>query len=315
MSVFWLIAQNVMVPFFLLAGCGVLMQRKFRFDMQTLSKLNNYYLLPAVCFVKLYESEMNIGTAGAAIGFWLLLNAVLSVTAWVVVRNWRDGGGQAAVIRNGFILSNQGNYGLPVSEMVFAHQPLGMAIQVTISVVQNIYTYTFGIYHSISGGNGKAGDSGEGGKAGIWKMLQLPVVYALVAAMLFRLFDVHIPEVVWKPVEDVSDAFLAIALLTLGAQLSGLDMRKVSGRLFLGVFGRLVLSPVVALALIFLFGWKGIIAQALFIASSFPVSRNSALIALEYETSPDLAAQLVLFTTVISSLTVTLCIYAAQIIW
>ena len=43
----------------------------------------------------------------------------------------------------------------------------------------------------------------------------------------------------------------------------------------------------IALGIIWLLQLEGTIARALFIASSFPMSRNSALFALEYDNYPE----------------------------
>ena len=47
----------------------------------------------------------------------------------------------------------------------------------------------------------------------------------------------------------------------------------------------------------------GMTAQALLIASAMPTSVNSAVIAEEYKNYPDFAAQVVLFSTIISAFT------------
>ena len=55
----------------------------------------------------------------------------------------------------------------------------------------------------------------------------------------------------------------------------------------------------VALTMIYLLKIDGIVAQSLFIASSFPTSRNTATIAMEYQIEPELHAQIVLFSTLL----------------
>jgi predicted permease len=60
---------------------------------------------------------------------------------------------------------------------------------------------------------------------------------------------------------------------------------------------------------------KGTIAQAFFIASSYPTSRNSALLALEYNNYPDYATQAVLVSTVFSSITVAIVVYLARVLF
>lgn len=55
------------------------------------------------------------------------------------------------------------------------------------------------------------------------------------------------------------------------------------------------MGPLVAFAMIYLLNIDGIVAQSLFIASSFPTSRNTSTIAMEYQIEPELHAQIVLF--------------------
>jgi malate permease and related proteins len=77
----------------------------------------------------------------------------------------------------------------------------------------------------------------------------------------------------------------------------------------------LVISPAIALFIIFTLQLDGVTAQALFIASSFPTSRNSALFALEYGNHPEYAAQVVLMSTLLSMFTVTTVVYLSTILF
>jgi malate permease and related proteins len=85
--------------------------------------------------------------------------------------------------------------------------------------------------------------------------------------------------------------------------------------IIVGSIGRLIIGPSIALILIYIMGLDGVVAQSLFIASSFPVSRNSATLALENDVHPDLAAQTVLFTTILSGITVTVVVYLASVLF
>jgi predicted permease len=85
--------------------------------------------------------------------------------------------------------------------------------------------------------------------------------------------------------------------------------------LFLTVFGRLMLSPIIALVIIFNLHLKGVTAQALFIASAYPCSRNTALYALEYGHHPDYAAQAVFLSTLLSPVTVTAVAYLSRFLF
>ncbi len=75
------------------------------------------------------------------------------------------------------------------------------------------------------------------------------------------------------------------------------------------------MGPLVAFAMIYLLNIDGIVAQSLFIASSFPTSRNTSTIAMEYQIEPELHAQIVLFSTLFSIITVTVVIYLSYILF
>src|SRR5699024_7635598 len=107
----------------------------------------------------------------------------------------------------------------------------------------------------------------------------------------------------------------AIALLTLGAQVAQLKLTSSLRNVCFSMILRLLVSPLVALGLIFLFGMSGVTAQALLIASSMPTAVNSAVIAQEYKNYPEMAAQIVLFSTVASAFTVSLVIFVARVMF
>ncbi|WP_332695086.1 AEC family transporter [Halalkalibacter lacteus] len=73
---------------------------------------------------------------------------------------------------------------------------------------------------------------------------------------------------------------------------------------------RLVVSPFIAFAIITLLNIEGVLA-ALFITSALATSRNSALLALDYDNHPEFAAQAVLFSTLLGSVSITFIIYLA----
>jgi malate permease and related proteins len=213
----------------------------------------------------------------------------------------------ASTFKNSMVLSNSGNYGLPVNEMVFVGNSVGMSIQIIVSVFQNILTFTYGIFNCVS--------SKSSSLEVLRKMFRLPVIYALILALLLKSLHIRIPVFLWHPLENSSNAFLAVALVTLGAQVAYLEVTKISKTVAWIIFGRLIISPIVGLMIIYILGLNGITAQALFIASSFPTSRNSALLALEYNNYPEYSSQAVLLTTVFSGITVSVVVYLSKILF
>lgn len=213
----------------------------------------------------------------------------------------------SVAFKNSVVLTNSGNFGLPVSQLVFQSNQLGLSIQIIVAIFQNMLTYTYGLLNALSVANGRKG-------TGIWsEWLKLPIIYALLLAIALRLLNIRIPAFVWHPIENVSHAFIAMALVTLGAQLAYLKLTRISAPLLGSIICRLMISPLVSLLLIMLLGLEGTTAQALFIASAYPTSRSTALFALEYnDGQSDYAAQTVFVTTLLSSLTVTAVIFISR---
>ena len=56
------IFMNSMIPILILIGVGFILDRKFKLDLYTLSKLNFYILLPTFIFRAMYEAKLNSGT-------------------------------------------------------------------------------------------------------------------------------------------------------------------------------------------------------------------------------------------------------------
>ena len=214
---------------------------------------------------------------------------------------------QGAALKNSISLMNSGNYGLPVSQLVFAHNPIGVSIQIFILIFQNLLTYSYGLYNLLSTTTTLRGI--------IISLLRLPIFHALILGIVFQVFNIPLPEFVHIPLKELSDAFVAVALLLLGAQLAKIRLRFLHQVITWSLIGRLIIGPLLSLAIIYILKIDGVVAQSLFVASSFPTSRNTSTIAMEYDVEPELHAQVVLYSTLLSVITVTTVIYLSRIMF
>lgn len=299
---------QIVAPILVLMAIGAFLQRKFTFNLKTMSQLITYCFMPAAVFLSIYETSVNKEVLGQItifivlfIGSQMLLSALL---AKVLGLNKLE----SAVFKNSIVLINSGNYGIPVAQMIFVTQPIGVAIQVILVIFQNMTTYTYGLYNLIS--------STKSGMAILRDFLKMPIVHALILGALMNMLNVPIPQMLRIPLEYIAGGFVAVALLILGMQLSQIQVRTMFNKMIIvSCFTRLVLGPVIALGIIYMLGLDGVVAQSLLIASAFPTSRNSSSLALEYDIESDTAAQTVLFSTVVSCITVTFVIYAATLLF
>ncbi|HFJ9327946.1 TPA: AEC family transporter [Bacillus paranthracis] len=304
---FIFIILDVIVPILILMLIGAILQRKSQFNLKQLSTLITYCLMPAAVFVNIYDIRIEIDLLLQIIYYLMLYSLSLIIVSHLISKILKLEKGESAALKNSISLMNSGNYGLPVSQLIFSHNPVGVSIQIFIVIFQNLLTYSYGIYNLLSATKTIGGI--------IQSFLRLPVFHALVLGILFQSFAIRIPNSIFLPLNQLANSFVAIALILLGAQLANIKLNFFHRVITWSLIGRLLIGPLLALSMIYLLNIDGIVAQSLFIASSFPTSRNTSTIAMEYQIEPELHAQIVLFSTLFSIITVTVVIYLSYILF
>jgi predicted permease len=295
------IIQQIILPIILLIGIGMILQRAFHFDMKTFSKLILFYYIPALTFVKIYEAKASTWLLLNVFGFLLLQFIALFLVGKIVSKLGKHNKKLASSFSNSIVLTNNGNVGIPVNDLAFHHDPLALSIQMMIVLFELFITFTFGLINASSANMCLTKT--------IVQFIKMPVLYCLVLGLLFNMLHIKIPDFVWIPMNTVANGMLSLALVSIGAQIATLKLHSNTGAVLLSSIIRLVISPLIAYVLIYMLHLHGTIAQALWIASAIPTSRNSASLALEYGNEPEFAAQTVLISTLFSSITLTLVIY------
>lgn len=314
------IAWFIVLPVLLLMALGFVVQRKLGLDMPTLARLNFYVVVPGMIYFAVVSSTLRVGDVGVAVGFSLLFMAVIGGVTYAVAAVRAVPMDQRRAMVMGTIFYNSGNYGLPLQELAF--RPVGLsaeavAIQVFTMVVQNFTSFTIGVVLA-------AGEVREGQwRRNLLQVAKFPPLYTLAAALLtIAVRNATTPReaggaAVWlQPFWDVvvyaKGGFIAVALVTLGAQLAlvrtGHNRYPVASSVAL----RLVGGPMIGLGLVWLLGLEGLIAQVLLISTAMPTSVNCLLICIEFDNHPDFVARTVFHSTLLSPITVTLTILLAQ---
>ncbi|PKI13733.1 transporter [Staphylococcus shinii] len=304
---FIFIILEVILPILLLIVIGAFLQRKFDFKLQNFSTLITYCLMPAAVFINIYHIKIEFQVFSQIIYYVVIYSISLICISHIIAKLLKLENGEGAALKNSISLMNSGNYGLPVSQFIFSQNPLGVSVQILILVFQNLLTYSYGMYNLLSATSSI--------KDIVIFFLKLPVFHALLLGVFFQVFEIKLPQFALIPIEQLSDGFGSIALLLLGAQLSKIKFKFFHRVITISLIGRLLVGPMVSLAVIYILNIDGIIAQSLLIASSFPTSRNASTIAMEYQVEPELHAQIVLFSTLFSMLTVTGVIYLSYVLF
>lgn len=304
MSNIFFIFSEIIVPIFILIGTGTLIQKKFQLDLYTLSKLNMYYLSPAIVFSKLSNSNLPLSLFGGVLLFSAALGFIMYILTQLVGLLTRINKQKQIAFTHSVVFYNSANYGIPVNELVFRHDPFASSIQISVMIYQNILIYSYGVFslNSLKKNRFEA----------IQEYLKMPVFHALFLGLLFNALNVKPPTFIATPIDYVANALIAISLLTLGCQIAAYVPNFRNFLMYVSLFMRLVLTPIIALVILKLLQFEGVLAQALLISTAMPTAVYSSIIAQEYNNEPQFAAQTVVISTILSSLTLTLVIFVAM---
>lgn len=301
------ILRDIILPIFVVMSIGFLLKRMFDLDISTLAKLNIYFVVPGFIFVKLYSTEFSAKLFFMVLLFFIVYVAILYTLSSFIGHLMKMDKRKKITFSNSTIFFNSGNYGVPVNDLVFKSDPFAMSIQVIMMTLQNIFLFSYGIFSLQSVNIGKL--------RALLGYFKMPVLYAMTAGIILNIWQIPIPHMIWVPANYIANAMIAIALLTLGAQVAQIKFTSGLFSVYTSLIIRLVMGPIIAFFIILLFGLEGITAQALLIASAMPTSVNSAVIAQEYQNHPHFAAQIVLFSTMFSAITVSIVIYMARLLF
>ena len=309
----------VVLPILLLAGVGFLLQRKLGLDMPTLTRLNFHFVIPALIYFSLLTNPIPADDALKAILFTVAMLVALAAVTYLAACIRKVPRDQRRAMLMTTMFYNSGNYGLPLQGLAF--RPAGLAdwamgLQIFVVLVQNFTGFTVGVLLAAGGRKDRHW------KQNLLHIAKFPPLYALAAALITIQIRTWLGddaaavgaalEPFWDVIRYVKEAFLATALLTLGAQLALVSGDKGRYPVRLSVILRLLVGPALGLGLIYLFGLKGVLAQMLLIGTATPTAVNCMLMCLEFDNHPDYATKAVFYSTLVSPVTVTVVIFLAR---
>jgi predicted permease len=281
------------LPIFILAAVGFVLARRFRAEVRTLSTVAFNSLSPCLVFNQLVTAQVSGSQSLRVAAFCVLLTIAIGVVARLVSLPLR----LDRMTLSSFLLvamfSNSGNYALPVVLFAFGQEALAFAS--VYFVTSAILIYTAGILVAASGHGSM--------RLALTRLLKVPAIYAVTAAVVVLGTHTAVPAVVMRPIGLLSDAAIPVMLLVLGMQLERAVMPKRPSAVAAAVVLSLVVAPIIAFGLTSMLGIVGAARQAAIIEASMPAAVVTTVLALEFDLDAAFSTSVVFFTTILSPLT------------
>jgi predicted permease len=224
-----------------------------------------------------------------------ILMAIVGILTWLIGRALKfDRKILAAVIITAMFM-NAGNYGLPLTD--FAFGAVALAFASVFFVVNAMFTNTIGVVIASSGSMSVL--------TAIKGLVKFPAIYALAAGILFLRFNWQLPSGLDRVVTLLSNAAIPCMLVLLGMQLVNIRLNGQRLPLLLTSSMRLLIAPLLAIALTRLFHVSIPATQAVVLEAAMPVAVMTTILATEFDVEPSFVTAAVLLTTLLSPLTLT----------
>lgn len=319
---------NSIFPLILLILLGYILRRIGFFDQSFLKYANKtvfYVCLPVLLFKNIIDIESLSEISWITIIYMICVIAVLFVTGLIIALLTGDPS-QKGVLHQCIFRSNFALIGIPLSELIGGSEGVRVAALFSLFSIP-IYNVLAVIVLSVYKRN-------EGTKKPSVKKILLgiaknPLILGVLAGILFVLIRSWIPAnpvtgalsgftFVYTAISYIAKSATPLALIVLGGQF---DFKKVSGykkQLATGVIGRIIFAPAIGIIPAIVLTKLGILnfTPAVFAAliSLFgtPVAVASAVMADAMDNDGQLAAQLVVWTSLLSIFTLFITVFLVK---
>lgn len=299
------ISLEIVLPLFFLMAIGYIIKRTGMMNETSVKQVNSVIFkifLPLLVFLNIYNTELAesfnsklllYAVAGVLIQFVLSLCLVILVEK----ENSRRGVMLQGMFRSNFVL-----FGIPISTALFGEQAAGLAA-ILIAVIIPLYNVLAVISLEIFNGR----------RPNILKILlgivTNPLIIGSVVGVLFLLFHIELPTVLYETVSDISGIATPLAFIILGASFNFGDVGKYARELSLVLGCKLAIFPVLFLGIALLLGFRDAPLAVLLTVFGAPIAVSSFTMAQQMGGDHALAGQLVVFSSIFSIVTMFLFIF------
>lgn len=307
-----IVAFSVVFPLMLQMTIGYVLRQRKLVDTHSLNVMNKMVFrifLPLLLFLNIYSLEP--GDSFNQRNGTLLLLSILCIIFIVLIMHllfplFVQDKKKCSVMIQGIFRSNLVLFGIPIAASIYGEDSLGIVSLLAAFIVPlfNVLAVIILEYY-------------RGGKVNYRNMLlniiKNPLIIASVAAFILLALRVQIPELILSPLSALSKVATPLAFIVLGGTFQFSRISINLKYLITVVLGKLILFPLIVFTIAIALGFRGEALVALIGVSASPTAVSSFTMAVEMEADGELAGQAVIFTSIISIVTIFFLVYLLKV--
>lgn len=304
----FLIVANQMVIMFILIMIGFMIRRVKLIDHDGSKTLSNVLLLlvnPVLIMNSFLTVEYDVSKVRNLFVTFLfaVLTHLLGIIASRLLLSGRED--DTRIARYSAVYSNCGFMGIPLINSVLGAE--GVFYITAYLVVFNFLTWTHGLILI----------TGDASPKQLARGLRSPVMFTMLAGMIFYFFRIHIPANIGSALTYVANMNTPLGMFVAGAALAEahpLEALKKK-QVYLVALAKLIIMPVLAAAVMLPFHPADVVYYTVVAAAASPVATTCTMMALRYDKNYHYASELYVVTTMMSMLTIPAVMAIAQMLF
>lgn len=287
---------------FLIVGVAIVYNRLFHPDFRDITNLTLTVFAPIFVFDSMVKEKITLAMLAKPVVFMALLTFAMMALAYLMAKLLKADENQRVSLIMASSMINVGNFGLPL--IYFTYGNAASVYSVLYFMAFNIPLSTIAIYIS----------SREKKVLNIVRdVLKIPLFYAMVLAIVVAQMHIPIPDFIQKSLGLMGLATIPLMIFILGLQLANIRFRlNFISYIAPAVLLRLVVSPIIALALFHVLGVTGLEKNVAVVQTSAPAALLPLMYAIRFNRAPDLLAATILTSTLLSGISLTYLIHALR---
>ncbi|MDF2181330.1 AEC family transporter [Neptuniibacter sp. CAU 1671] len=308
-SVFF--TANIVAPIFVIVMLGFILRRASIIDdafVLTASKLVFVVTLPTLVFMSIARTDFHAVFNPDQLLFVLFGTLIFFAALWFFARRFIQRPEDIGVFIQGSFRSNYGIIGLAISYNLYADSGLAQAsllLAIVIPLFNVLSILALTLPHQSTDGRRLSGALRE--------VIRNPLIIAVLLALPVSYLNIELPGIVQSSGKYFANMTLPLALLTIGASLNMDSLKSTSGQAFWATFNKLILMPIGLTIAAYAVGFRGQDLTLLMVLFGCPTAAASFVMAKTMKGNAELAANIILATTLGSVLTLSTGIYLMRL--
>ena len=298
---------SALLPVFLLIVLGFILKRSLmRLDTQWhgLERLTYYVLFPTLLIQTLVKADLSsvpVAGVGGALMLSALAMSLLCLALRPVFSRWSIDGPAFTSIFQG-ATRWQTYVALAVSSNLFGHTGLALASVAMVAIIPLVNVFSVSVLAHY------AAPEKQSLRAIVMTVLTNPLIWACAIGLAVNVTHLPLPQVWHDVAEALGRSSLGIGLLVTGAGLQLAGMFRPSLAASIAVLLKLILMPVLGVALALWFGISGSSLVIVAVCSAVPTSSSAYVLARQMGGDAPLLAQIITLQTILAAVTMPIAI-------